>query len=106
MAISQEVSVFPFVVSPVAQDRVQFWAQFASRAVTQNDFDAVGWAYGAFWMESGAQEAYRRACAAVQQFGALSAVCWLDVVVSYLTTSRGGRMFVVSWLHCHSYRVK
>lgn len=59
MAIEQaEVQALPFVVEPIAPDRVKLWARFAAQMSSDVEIDITSDAYFSFWYDNYAFQVY------------------------------------------------
>src|ERR1700674_3173478 len=66
MAVNSLPSL-PFVVEPIAPQRIQLWANVASQYPTQQGFNVVSTAFYAFWFEVGAVRDYQDYTREVQE---------------------------------------
>jgi hypothetical protein len=82
MASAPQQQELPFLVEPVSQERVQFWASYAGQATTKDGFYTASSAFDAFWYEAAAQYEYQHMmhCFHVGYWDAM--VSWLDAIVS------------------------
>jgi hypothetical protein len=82
MMVTMSQQGFPFVVGPVSSDRIQFWASYAGYVSTREGFNAVSYAFTAFWFEACTEREYQSALHCLQRGWEPQVIGWLDGVVS------------------------